>query len=333
MTRPNPVFALTLSLVLFAACSDPSRARPPAEPPDAPAPSPTLYALHSQLDLASDLPGKVGDALGDLIAATDDPDDPTRYIVDQIIAQMSDGTAKDLAQAAEPLVTAYVNERLLASSPRLLPTLVALGAAFGDAARNFGTMDTLEIGIDGSVTHAIVGVRVELDGSNVELAFADHGQPTVSAAVTMHTGDGRMSIDRHALYLSLGRMLRLVIDGAIILHVSPGSVDLGGMLQTEIDCTSIGGDMASALGFGSADAYAAACRDALGDIATAFYGELAATDDDALELDLTGSASAVATFGTGRIENIDDGTWTGTVIYAGTPAPLAGGTFSGVRVE
>jgi hypothetical protein len=319
--------------VALTGCSDSAALVPPPAVVDAPPPpAATLFALNSELDLGDQLPGAVGSAVGELIDATDDPDDPTKYIVDRIIAQMADGTAKDIAEAAEPFVTAYVNQRLLADSPQLLAKLVALGRGFGDAARQLGTMDTLAIAPDGSAVHAIIGVRVQLDSEVVELGFDDHGLAPVSAGVTLHATVGQLALARHTLALPLGQTLRLVIDGAVVPHVDPGAVDLIGLLQNAVDCTGFGSAMAEALGFGSADGYTAACHDALTDVATTFYSELAATDADMLELDVSGTADAIDRDGDGRVDELDEGRWLGTVSYAGAQAPLASGTFSGTRV-
>lgn len=323
----------SLFLLVAAACGDPA----PLTAPDAaadgpPAAAPRLYALQSELDLAGNLPGKVGQAVDEVISATDGPDDPTRYIVDHIIAKMDDGTLKKLAQAAEPFVTAYVNQRLLASSPQLLSRLVAVGRGLGDAARAFGTMDTLQIAPDGTATHAIVGVRVVLDHQAIQLGFADHGMQPVVTPVTLHATAHRLTLDRHTLDLSLGRMLRLVLDGAIVPHVDPGAVDLVGLLQNSVDCIAVGDAMADALGFGEPAAFTQACRDSLTGVATTVYGELDSIDTAPLAFDLTGDARTLDDDGDGVMDQLD-GAWSGSVGYAGTPAPLTGGTFSGVRVK
>jgi hypothetical protein len=325
------VIGLAVSL---AGCGDSATlvAEPPA--PDAPLPATsTVYAMDSQLDLGSDLPGSVGQAVSELISATDDPDDPTRYIVDRIIANMADGTLKNIALAAEPFVTAYVNQRLVASEPQLLARLVALGRGLGDAAHQLGTMDTLVVDPDGTATHSIIGVRVTLDGDVRELGFADHDLAPVEAPVTLTHSTGHVSLGRHTLALSLGKTLRLVLDGAIVPHVDPGAVDLLGVLTNAVDCAGFGDAMESSLGFGSKDAFAAACRDALSDVARTIYAELDDADAQPLELDLAGDARAVDTNGDGRVDAIEDGLWSGTVSYAGVPEPLTSGSFSATLVH
>src|SRR5438094_10483469 len=51
------------------------------------------YRIHSTYDMAASLPGGTGGFVNGLIAATDDPDDPSSWLLDQIIATIPPGTA------------------------------------------------------------------------------------------------------------------------------------------------------------------------------------------------------------------------------------------------
>src|SRR5690242_1932597 len=53
------------------------------------------YALHSDFDLATNAPGTVGTVINEFIDATNDPDDPTRYIVDKLIGALPNGSIKN----------------------------------------------------------------------------------------------------------------------------------------------------------------------------------------------------------------------------------------------
>ncbi len=60
--------------------------------------------------------------------------------------------------------------------------------------------------------------------------------------------------------------------------------------------------------------------------------KIAAIDSSALEFDLTGTAKAVDTNHDYQADALQTGKWTGTLSYAGTPAPLATATFTGARM-
>src|SRR5450432_926133 len=49
------------------------------------------YAMRSTFDIASNLPSTVGVVTNDFIAATDDPDDPTRWLLQQIVNKLPAG--------------------------------------------------------------------------------------------------------------------------------------------------------------------------------------------------------------------------------------------------
>ena len=69
------------------------------------------YTVHSTFDLATNMPGTAGTVVNTIIAATDDSDDPTHWILDQIISQLPSGTVKNVLTGAEGLVAGYLNGR------------------------------------------------------------------------------------------------------------------------------------------------------------------------------------------------------------------------------
>ena len=50
------------------------------------------YSLQSDFDIASNMPGTVGAVTNGFIDATDSPDDPSRYVLDRLIALLPNGT-------------------------------------------------------------------------------------------------------------------------------------------------------------------------------------------------------------------------------------------------
>ena len=55
-----------------------------------------------------------------LTDATDGPDDPSHYLLDQMIATLPDGTIKTIAGDAVPYVAAYLNAQITAVAPNLV---------------------------------------------------------------------------------------------------------------------------------------------------------------------------------------------------------------------
>src|SRR5262245_35665427 len=57
-----------------------------------------MYRVNSTFDIATNMPGGSGSFLNGLIAATDDPDDPMSWLLDQMLAQLPNGTFKTVLQ-------------------------------------------------------------------------------------------------------------------------------------------------------------------------------------------------------------------------------------------
>src|SRR5687768_16143560 len=77
---------------------------PPDEPP-VPTTAEGKYSVNSEFDLATNAPGTAGQIANYFINATDDPDDPTKFLVDELIKALPDGSIKNFAQQSAPFVT------------------------------------------------------------------------------------------------------------------------------------------------------------------------------------------------------------------------------------
>ena len=295
------------------------------------------YNVTSTFDIAANMPGTVGTVVNGLIAATDDPDDPTRWILDQAIAQMPNGTLKTLVQGAEPFVAGYLNDRLLAIAPDFVTTMLQLSNHLGDMAKHFGLNETFDVaksGADYSSTNTVFGVHFKLDTVETDVAFADHQLANVVAgnvAVQIDVS-GKLTMADHKLPLSYGKILRVGLDVVIIPMLDSNAHNLGELLAHKVNCTAFGAGIASAIGFGGATTYTAACSAGLVVGANAIYQKIGAIDASALELALTGTANGVDTNHDGKLDKIEAGAWAGTLSYAATPAPLAPATFTGSRM-
>src|SRR5262249_46791558 len=117
------------------------------------------YAVTSSYALASP-PAAATDVLGELVAATDGADDPSRYLIDLMIERLPPGTTKAYAAALAPYVAAYVNQRLAMVAPQFVDGARGLANGLSRIATRFGTSETFAIASDGP--------RVEADDYVVE---------------------------------------------------------------------------------------------------------------------------------------------------------------------
>ena len=150
----NLAFAFTLALgAAVTGCAadspddDPNNPDNPTNPDGTPKQldASGTYQMRSTFDLASNAPGKVGDVTRAIIDMTDSPEDPTLWVIDQLISQMPDGTFKNVLNGSKGFIAGYVNDRLLEFAPDFVSTFVQVGQDFGQIAKNFSLNETLEV--------------------------------------------------------------------------------------------------------------------------------------------------------------------------------------------
>lgn len=292
------------------------------------------YSIVSEFDIAANMPGTAGQVVNQIIDATDSPDDPTHWILDQLIAQLPDGSIKNNLQGAVPFVAGYLNDRLLEVAPDFVVTLRDLGNKFGQLARNFGTLDKLEIGANGQAVKTVTGVHFEVDNLELDYAFADYGIMDVSVPGVSISLDqtGRLAIGEHQVPLAYGKVLRIALDEMVIPLINPSAVTLEDLLKDVVNCKAVGKYVYEAIDIGSASTFESACLTGLAAGSNAIYTQLGKVDAVALEFGLTGVAKGVDKNRDGKLDQIQTGAWSGTLSYSGTSAPLARGTFAGVRM-
>lgn len=301
------------------------------------------YSMTSTYNIAQNMPGTVGTVVNDIIAATNGPNQPTQWILDQLIGQLSNGTIKSLLQSAEPFVAGYLNDQLLSIAPSFVTTIVQVGNDFGDMAQQFGINTTLDVGgspgAGYTAVHTATGVHFKIEGAELDFAFADYQLPNVvvnNVGVTLDQ-TGKLSIADHQLPLSYGSVLRIGLDAGIIPLVDPNATDLGSLFADQVDCGAVGQAIEDAIDqqFGidiGAGTWQAACSAGLSFAAQEIYTQIDKIDASALQFDQSGIAKAVDKNNDGKVDTIITGKWAGTLSYAGSPAPLASATFTGTRM-
>lgn len=298
-------------LVLFvAACASASS----APSPDAavlPLDPSGRFEVRSTLMLSAP-PPMAAMALADLAATTDGLDDPSRYVIDLVIARLPDGHIKTIASVLAPYVAVYVNERLDRVAPRFVDGVRALAAGLDRISRRFVLTEDVTL-TPGHVQRRITGV--ELDG--VQLAFG----PLETSAIASLDG-GHLVIAAHAVRIPYGGMLRTGFDRAVIPRVVPGATDLAHALRELVDCATLGALVAERVGLGSPELYADACVLGLAVAAANLYARFPTRE---ATLALSGVGHAADHTGDSTIDVIEAGTWTGAL----DGVPLASGTFEG----
>jgi len=292
------------------------------------------FNITSDFDLATNAPGTAGQVANYFISATDDPDDPTKFMVDELIKALPDGSIKNIAQQSAPFITGYLNDRLLEVAPDFVTKVIDMGDAFGQVTKNFGTLEVLEINAQGQAVKTVKGLHFKIDNVDMDFAFADHNIDETKVEGLMVTLDktGKLAISDHKVGLKYGQVLRLAIDQAVVPMIDPSAQNVGDILHSAVNCQAVGRYVFEALDFGSPSTYESACTSGLTAAANALYSQLNNIDTAALEFGIAGAARGVDKNSDGKMDDIQVGTWTGTLGYSGSPAPLGAAKFFGKKL-
>ena len=290
------------------------------------------YKVQSVYNIEQNVPGTVGEVLNNFTAASQDPG---KWIMNMIIAQVGNGTLKSVLQAGEGLAAGYIDQEINTYAPAFVQTILQVGTDIGDVGQKFGIDETYAVTGSGTTYTAVdtvTGVNFNIEGQPYDLQFANYQVANVVvSSVGMTLGSSQnVTIAQHTVPLSYGKVLQLTLDNVIIPLVDPNAANLGDLLNDLVDCYSIGNELANDLGFFSADTYASACTAGLNYGASYAYSLMGKIDASALSFQETGAAHAAATGS--NVTAIQLGKWTGNLSYSGTPAPLASATFTGTRM-
>jgi hypothetical protein len=286
------------------------------------------YRLQSTFDIATNMPGTAGSVLNGLIAATDDPDDPMSWVLDQMLAQMDDGTLKDILVGAKPLVAGYLNDRLHDLAPGLVDTITAVGQRMGDLTKHFGLREKLEVSsVDQTYIARVTadGVHWDVNGAAVDLGFIENNIDEVradSVFVSYEKSNSTLHIGEHTLPLPYGKLVRLALDNVVVPEIDPTAHSLVELLDHQVNCNAVGAAVVDYLGFGSATFFATVCHSGLTYAANLAYDQIAA-QSAILDMHLMGSSRAADTNDDYKLDKLTFGTWTGSLTYETTDATLA----------
>jgi hypothetical protein len=308
----------------------------PTNPPEQPVPltAEGKFAVQSTFDVATNAPGTVGTVVNYFINATDDPDDPTKFIVEQVVNALPAGSIKNTLQGSIPFVAGYLNDRLLEVAPEFVTKIVEVGDAFGQVAHNFGLNETLDITRTGAAVKNVTGLHFKVDNVDLDFAFADNNMPAIKIEGLQVSLEqtGKLTISAHKVPLKYGTALRLALDNAIIPMIDPSVGNLPDYLKTLINCQAVGQYVYEAVGIGSPSTFESACNGGIVAASNALYTQLDNLDGSAFEFGITGTARAVDRNRDGKMDDIQTGIWAGNLSYAGAPAPLATSKFFGSKM-
>lgn len=246
--------------------------------------------------------------------ATNGADDPMRYVLDRMVAELPEGTPRTIAELTVPFVAAYLDEKLAEVAPRLAPGMRAIAEGLARVITHVELVETFTVATNGAAVRSVRGARFDITPDAPVLAFGSHGMANVTASTRVSLDrSGGIAIARHALELRHGSLVRLGLDRAVIPSVEPRARELGDALTALVDCERVGELVADKLGVGAPALFGTACAAGMDALADEVYAQIAALDAQPLVLELTGSADGFDVDHDGTLDELRAGQWRGTI--------------------
>ena len=288
-----------------------------------------LYQVESQFDIVSGLEGTIGTALN---AILDISDDPGLFLADILVEQCEDAGLGVFCNGVDVFkgdIADLINDYLGFDGDNdheieIVNVIRDVADAIREVARNFGVESELMIEAEdeaGEAAHELIAAVIEYDGHSSVVPASDDPVEADGIAFSVGTGQAPVHLAAHSLPFGYGAMLAAAVDEVVIPAVDEDSGDFGGLLANVIDCEALGEEIDDFIQEQiviSVEVGEDACEFAMDELAEILLDELAALDEDGLELEIEGAASIEET-NDNRVELIQ-GSWEGTLGYPGDVA-------------
>jgi len=150
-------------------------------------------------------------------------------------------------------------------------------------------------------------------------------------ALTMF-GETRLTIGEHSFPISFGAILLSVLNTVILPNIGPSFDNLHDFFAANIDCEEVGITLAAEIDFGSPALFEGACLLGLEAAAGSIENMILDMDQNALELVLEQGTTYPKDTNTDRIVDLlQNGTWSGQIIYEDEPTIMESANFHGTR--
>lgn len=293
------------------------------------------YALESSLAMPEGYLADSAPYLDDFLGMTDDPNDPASWLLDRVEDRLGWFEAAALSTARSALgLDAIVNELILDHSPELVAELVQLGGDMAELSRGLEVSSRLVVheGAGGQLVadHQVVGIAFAIDGQVAPVEGIALPAAARGVAVEYDPALDVLRIERHALSLEQGALLRYGLERVALPRVAPGAASMTDWLADEIDCAGIGERVEELVEVGSPSDYQEACVAVVARAVDEVLGDAFAMR---AQLALSGRAGLTDDDGDG-FHDLMAGTWQGTMAIegaAGAALPLGASRFEGVR--
>jgi hypothetical protein len=205
------------------------------------------YAVSSSFNVQSEFTEKstVGKVLNLLNDLGDEPDDPGKFVVEQLIEFLP--TPLDVA--AKPLAAELgrlVNAQLVALIPSIVEEVKNFSVGVSALARVFTVESTLDVGLDASDrytgSHELKRVTYSFAGAQLPVEGVELGPLAIPTQIPVELRGTAMTIDSHELPLPVGSILAKGVDRLVIPKVAkscPACLQYADLITWWLSCAAI----------------------------------------------------------------------------------------------
>lgn len=302
------------------------------------------FSVTSRFDIQTDFAGsKLADVLNVLNEISDDPQDPGKFVVDTVLAEVDNQAIMVVANLLRPTLNMEVNKLLMSIAPGLITTFKQLAQDFSAIARKFELVSTMSTPVSQpghnimTVDHTLDRIAWSLDGVKTEYTFAQLNmkQPVATGVQLTLLNGSDLTVDQHSFKLNFGAFLLVALNNLLIPKVQPGAKSIYDVLAAQIDCQSVGQTMNNTVGLGGNVFWSGACDLGVKTVANYLELEIASIDSNDTTLSLKGQSKIWDGNADGEFDTVNQGIWTGDFSLQKCQAQIvgAGNTFAGYKVK
>jgi hypothetical protein len=302
----------------------------PAEPPAPPVPVlEGAINVTSNFNIKTDFVGSdLAQVLNVLDKISDDPEDPGKFVVDTVLAEVDNQAVLVIASVLKPTLYVEVNKLLTSIAPQLVADIKQLSADVSTIARHFELQSTMASPTPQQadkpmvVDHTAYKIAWSLQGKRVEYAFSQ--APQVKNVQLTWGGDSDLVVAEHDFKIQYGVFLVGAINSLVIPNIEPTANDITSLMQARVNCQKVAETINNTVGAGGVPLWKLACDTGVAAVAKLLEDQIAQLDNGDSTLSVSGVSKLRDLDQDGKLDALNQGVWTGSFKLDKCIAPLAG---------
>jgi hypothetical protein len=306
------------------------------------------YRVESQFDLATGLPGKLGEVVNTFIDLTDSPNDPTTFLLD--LASKADAGVNNVLKNFRPVMDVALNTLLKQLTTfsidnqriSVVAKFQEFGNGFGEVSRKFGLKSQIQIYRDPAnadrylAKHTVDGVFFKIKNKRTDRTMAQLNMSNIvvdAIPVTLQD-ESMITFGEHNIGLNVGKVIVFGANNVLIPLITQNrAMNFTELLTDLIDCYDVADTLSDEIG-GSSDLWESICETALTVVGNVLEGKVSELGGTASEFRIGGTVRPSDNNADGKVDELVAGEWEGRLMLGTAASPLSrpNQKFTGTRM-